>query len=30
MDFLHSLLLTVHLVGLSMLVGTFIIQMRAR
>jgi len=30
MDFLHSLLLTVHLVGLSMLVGTFILQMRAR
>lgn len=30
MDFLHSLLLTAHLVGLSMLIGTFILQMRAR
>jgi len=30
MEFLHSLLLTAHLVGLSMLIGTFIIQMRAR
>lgn len=30
MDFLHSLLLAAHLVGLSMLIGTFIIQMRAR
>ncbi|MGM1029671.1 MAG: hypothetical protein ACQEWM_07320 [Actinomycetota bacterium] len=30
MDFLHSLLLAAHLIGLSMLVGTFIIQMRAR
>ncbi|WAC67332.1 hypothetical protein OVA14_06245 [Agrococcus sp. SL85] len=30
MELLHSLLLIAHLVGLSMLVGTFILQMRAR
>ena len=30
MDFLYSLLLATHLVGLSMLIGTFILQMRAR
>lgn len=30
MEFLHSLLLAAHFVGLSMLIGTFIIQMRAK
>lgn len=30
MDFLHSLLLAVHFVGVSMLVGTFVLQMRTR
>ena len=30
MDFLHSLLLATHLIGASLLVGTFFVQMRAK
>lgn len=30
MDFLHSLLLATHLIGVSLLVGTFFVQMRAK
>lgn len=30
MDFLHSLLLATHLIGASLLVGTFFLQMRAK
>ncbi len=30
MDFLHALLLAAHLIGLSLLVGTFFVQMRAK
>ncbi|WP_413318398.1 hypothetical protein AA0Z99_00375 [Agrococcus sp. 1P02AA] len=30
MDFLHSLLVAAHLIGASLLVGTFFVQMRAK
>lgn len=30
MDFLHSLLLATHLIGASLLIGTFFLQMRAK
>ncbi|MCH1882102.1 hypothetical protein [Agrococcus sp. ARC_14] len=30
MDFLHSLLVAAHMVGLALLVGTFFLQMRAK
>jgi hypothetical protein len=30
MDFLHSLLVAVHLIGASLLIGTFFVQMRAK